>query len=86
MKVPIYLIAQRLGLHPKELAKIVYDGDVTGEVPGGSAQSKDAWVDILSLRNYIEWLNDQGRIEALRYQKSIRHIDTEIARLKRRRG
>ncbi|HZG15035.1 MAG TPA: hypothetical protein VE710_08465 [Candidatus Bathyarchaeia archaeon] len=84
MKIAIYQIAHRLGLHPKDVAKMVYDGDVTGEVPGGDAQSKDAWVDLLSLRNYIDWLNDQGRMEALRYQKSIRHIDTHINQIKRK--
>lgn len=83
MKIPIYQIAHRLGLHPKDLAKIVYDGDVTGEVHGGDPQSKDSWVDLLSLRNYIDWLNDQGRIEGMRYQKSIRQIDVHIKQLKR---
>ncbi|NGQ96259.1 hypothetical protein G3578_13920 [Brevibacillus sp. SYP-B805] len=85
MKIAIYQIAYRLGMHPKELAKAVLDGDVTGEVPGGNPQAKEAWVDLLSLRNYIEWLHEKGQVDELRYQKSIRHLDAEIGRAKARR-
>jgi hypothetical protein len=84
MKIAIYQIAYRLGMHPKELARAVVNGDVTGEVPGGDPQAKEAWVDLLSLRNYIEWVHEKGQLDELRYQKSIRHIDTEIGKVKRR--
>ncbi|UFJ42343.1 hypothetical protein LOK74_07610 [Brevibacillus humidisoli] len=75
MKVAIYQIANRVGMHPKELSRAIYDGEVTGEVPDGNPQSKQAWVDLLSLRNYIQWLYERERMDEIRYLKSIRHLD-----------
>lgn len=75
MKITLYHIADKIGFHPIHLAKAVLEGELTGEVPNGNAQSKDAWVDLLSLRNYIDWLHEQGRLEPVRYLKAIRHID-----------
>lgn len=74
MKIPLHQIAYQIGIHPNEMAKLVYEGEVTGEVPNGNPQSKDAWVDLHSLRNFIQWRYDQGRLEELDYGKAIRHI------------
>ncbi|GAA4707010.1 hypothetical protein [Brevibacillus fulvus] len=82
MNIPIYQIAYKIGIHPTELAKIVRDGDVTGEVPGNNPQSKDAWVDLLSLRNYYVWIFEKGQISEMTYQKAIRHIDNAIKQQK----
>jgi len=84
MKIALYLISHRLGMHPTELAKAIRNGDITGDVPGGNAQSKDAWVDLMSLRNYLEWIREKGEVDEIRYQKSLRHIDNEIAKAKAR--
>lgn len=78
MKIALYQIAYQIGMHPVELAKLVLDNELTGEVPGGNAQSKDAWVDLYSLRNYIQWRYDQKKLEELAYLKAIRQIDKEI--------
>ncbi|MFY0546184.1 hypothetical protein [Brevibacillus sp. H7] len=83
MKIALYQIAYQIGLHPSELARLVYDGEITGEVPGGNAQSKDAWVDLHSLRNYIQWRFDQKKLEEMAYWKAIRHIDNAIRTAKR---
>ncbi len=86
MKIAIYEIAHKLGMHPAELGKAIRNGDVTGEVPGGNAQAKDAWIDLMSLRNYIQWLYEQDRLEEARYVKAIRHLDAAIHERKRYLG
>jgi len=78
MKAAIYQIAYRVGMHPNDLGKAVREGEITGEVPDGNAQSKDAWVDLHSLRNYVEWQYEKKQIDELRYQKSIRRIDVVL--------
>ena len=78
MKVAIYQIAYRLGMHPNDLGKAVREGEVTGDVPDGNAQSKEAWVDLHSLRNYVEWLFEKKQIDELRYLKSIRRIEVVL--------
>ncbi|USG68186.1 hypothetical protein NDK47_13260 [Brevibacillus ruminantium] len=80
MKTALYLIANQIGMHPAVMAKLVLDGEITGDVPGGNAQSKDAWVDLHSLRNYIEWRHDQKQLEEMPYLKAIRHIDRALRR------
>jgi hypothetical protein len=83
MKIALYQIAYQIGLHPTEMARLVHEGEITGEVPGGNAQSKDAWVDLHSLRNYIQWKHDQKQLEESVYLKAIRHIDTAIRKAAR---
>jgi len=83
MKIALYQIAYQIGMHPTDLARLVYDGEITGEVPGGNAQSKDAWVELHSLRNYIQWKHDQKRLEEAFYLKAIRHIDAAIRKASR---
>jgi hypothetical protein len=78
MKIALYQIAYQIGMHPVELARLVQDNELTGEVPGGNAQSKDAWVDLHSLRNYIQWRYDQKKLDEMAYLKAIRHIDNAI--------
>jgi hypothetical protein len=80
MKIPLYQIAYQIGMHPTEMAKLVYEGEITGEVPGNNPQSKEAWVDLHSLRNFIQWRRDQGRMEDMSYDKAIRHIDKSLRR------
>lgn len=80
MRASIYIIAPKIGMHPNELGKAVLDGELYGEVPDGNSQSKEAWVDLLSLRNYVEWLHEKEQVDEIRYQKSIRRIDNMIAR------
>lgn len=75
MNVPIDQIAKRIGMHPRELSRAVLDGEVSGEVPAGNPQSKQAWVDLFSLRNYIQWLYEQDKLDELRYQKAVRQLD-----------
>ncbi|MBO8162681.1 MAG: hypothetical protein H0Z34_03050 [Brevibacillus sp.] len=75
MRVPIYQIANRVGMHPSELAMAVRDGEVTGEVPDGTGQSKQAWVDLISFQNYIQWLYEQGSLNETRYFKALRHLE-----------
>lgn len=78
MKIALFQIAYRIGMHPKDLAKAVLEGDLTGDIPEQNPQSKDAWVDLLSLRNYIHWLHEKERITEMSYLKAIRHIDLAI--------
>lgn len=80
MKIPLYQIAYQIGMHPTEMAKLVFEGEITGEVPGDNPQSKEAWVDLYSLRNFIQWRRDQGRMEEMSYDKAIRHIDKSLRR------
>lgn len=82
MKTPLYQIAYQIGMHPTEMAKLVYEGEITGEVPDNNPQSKDAWVDLHSLRNFIQWRYDQGRMEELVFGKAIRHIDKSMQQRK----
>jgi hypothetical protein len=82
LNIAIYQIAYRIGMHPNELAKAVREGEVTGEVPGNNPQSKEAWVDLLSLRNYIHWMYEKGQISEMSFLKSIRHIDQAIKQSK----
>ncbi|WP_139489966.1 hypothetical protein [Brevibacillus dissolubilis] len=84
MKIALHHIAYKIGIHPTELGQAVRDGELTGELPDNNPQSKDAWVDILSLRNYVEWLREKGKMEESRFLKAVRHIDNETRRLKGR--
>lgn len=78
MKTALYQIAYQIGIHPTKMAKLVREGEITGEVPGDNPQSKEAWVDLLSLRNYIEWQREQGRMDERAYWKAIRHIERTL--------
>jgi hypothetical protein len=80
MKIPLHQIAYQIGVHPREMAKWVYEGEITGEVPGSNPQAKDAWVDLHSLRNFIQWKFEQGNFDDMFYQKAIRHIDKYMRR------
>lgn len=80
MKIALHHIAYQIGYHPNEMAKLVYDGEITGEVPDNNPQSKDAWIDLHSLRNFIQWRRDQGRIDEMFYDKAIRRIDKHLHR------
>jgi ribosomal protein L19E len=80
MKLVLHEIAYRIGRHPSELARAIQAGDVTGEVPSGNPQSKEAWVDGLSLRNYFDWLREQGKWDEQTYRKAIRHLDRMMGR------
>ncbi|QRG65121.1 hypothetical protein [Brevibacillus choshinensis] len=80
MKIALHQIAYQIGYHPNEMARLVYEGEITGEVPGNNPQSRDAWVDLHSLRNFIQWRRDQGRIDGMFYDKAIRHIDKHLGR------
>ncbi|ASJ53994.1 hypothetical protein BP422_10855 [Brevibacillus formosus] len=75
MKIALHQIAYQIGMHPTEMAKLVYDGEITGEVPDRDPQAKDAWVDWHSLRNFIQWRYDQGRMEQMFYDKAMRHLN-----------
>lgn len=78
MKTALYHIAYQIGMHPAEMAKLVREGEITGEVPGNNPQARDAWVDLHSLRNYIQWRHDQNRLDEMAYLKAIRHIDKAL--------
>lgn len=80
MKTPLYQIAYQIGIHPNEMARLVYEGEITGDVPGNNPQSKDAWVDLHSLKNFIQWRYDQGRLEEMAYNKAILHIERGLRR------
>lgn len=82
MKIAIYQIAYPIGMHPQDLARAVKDGEITGEVPQDNPQSKEAWVDLLSLRNYIHWQYEKERMTEMSYLKAIRHIDKALGKLK----
>ena len=83
MKIALYQIAYKIGMHPKELAKAVMEGELTGEVFGDDPQSKESWVDLLSLRNYIHWLYEKEMITEMSYLRALRHIDEAIRKQKR---
>ncbi|MGD8191432.1 hypothetical protein ACQCN2_15735 [Brevibacillus ginsengisoli] len=83
MKIALFQIAYPIGMHPKDLAKAVHEGEVTGEVPDQNPQSKEAWVDLLSLRNYIQWQYEKARITEMSYLRALRHIDAAINLKKR---
>lgn len=83
MKIAIFQIAYKIGMHPKDLAKAVLDNEITGEVPNNDPQSREAWVDLLSLRNYVHWLFEKEAITEMSYLKAIRHIDLAIKQQKR---
>ncbi|MGC5325395.1 hypothetical protein [Brevibacillus sp. SYSU BS000544] len=83
MKIAIYQIAYKIGMHPKELAKAVKEGEITGEVSDDNPQSKEAWVDLLSFRNYIHWLYEKETITEMSYLRALRHIDEAIQKQKR---
>ncbi|QQE76354.1 hypothetical protein KDJ56_10745 [Brevibacillus composti] len=78
MKTALHQIAYQIGMHPTEMARLVQEGEITGEVPGGNPQSREAWVDLHSLRNFIQWRHDQKRLEEAMYLKAIRHIDRAL--------
>lgn len=80
MKIALHQIAYQIGIHPTEMAKLVHEGEITGEIPGNNPQAKDAWVDLHSLRNFIQWRYDQGRMDEMAYGKAIRHIDKWLSR------
>ncbi|WNC12238.1 hypothetical protein [Brevibacillus brevis] len=80
MKIALHQIAYQIGMHPNEMARLVHDGEISGEVPGNNPQSKDAWIDLHSLRNFIQWRRDQGRVDEMFYGKAIRHIDRHLGR------
>ncbi|QDX95185.1 hypothetical protein JNUCC42_01670 [Brevibacterium sp. JNUCC-42] len=75
MKITLHQISNKIGFREKELATAILNGDVTGEVPDQNPQSKLAWVDLLSLQNYMEWLYEQGNITEQKFLKGIRHIE-----------
>ncbi|WP_126426780.1 hypothetical protein [Brevibacillus marinus] len=75
MKLAIYQIANRIGMHPRELLRAVREGEVSGDVPAGDSPAKQAWVDLLSLRNYIQWLYEQEKLDETRYLKAIRQLE-----------
>ncbi|MFF2528346.1 hypothetical protein ACFVS2_05465 [Brevibacillus sp. NPDC058079] len=75
MKIALHQIAYQIGMHPIEMAKLVYEGEITGEVPEHNPQAKDAWVDLHSLRNFIQWRYDQGRMDQMFYDKAMRHLN-----------
>ncbi|WP_232698374.1 hypothetical protein [Brevibacillus daliensis] len=75
MEVAIYLIAPKIGMPAKELIKAIDNGDIMGGFPVDDPLSKMAWVDLLSLRNYVEWLYEHKRVTEQKYLKAIRHIE-----------
>ena len=83
MRIALFQIAYQIGMHPKDLANAVYESELTGEVPDHNPQSKDAWVDLLSLRNYIQWQYEKAGITEMSYLKAIRHIDLAIQKHKK---
>lgn len=80
MKIAIYQIAYKIGMHPKELAKAVKESELTGEILDDNPLSNEAWVDLLSLRNYIHWLYEKERITEMSYLRALRHIDEAITK------
>ncbi len=75
MKIALHQIAYQIGMHPNEMAKLVYEGEITGEVPNRNPQAKDAWVDLHSLKNFIEWKFDQGAFDRMFFDKAMRHVN-----------
>ncbi|GIO08476.1 hypothetical protein J31TS6_45040 [Brevibacillus reuszeri] len=75
MKIALHQIAYQIGMHPTEMAKLIFEGEVTGEVPDRNPQAKDAWVDLHSLSNFIQWRFDQGHFDKMFYDKAMRHIN-----------
>ncbi|AKF94381.1 hypothetical protein ABE137_22400 [Brevibacillus laterosporus] len=75
MKVVLHQISNKVGLRETQLAEAIHNGDVTGEVPDQNPYSKLAWVDLLSLQNYMEWLYEQDKITEQKFLKGVRHIE-----------
>lgn len=59
LKKPINQVARKVGMQNQYLAHAINDGNVVGEVVnGGDYHSDNSWVDIDSLKKYIQWKCD----------------------------
>lgn len=56
MRRPMNQIAQNIGMQNQYLADAVFDGKVIGEIAiDDDYHSNDSWVDVESVKQYIQW-------------------------------
>lgn len=75
MKKSIRDIAKYIGMQNQYLAHAISEGRVIGEVIG-SYHSSESWVDIDSVKKYIQWKLDNYVISRDEYTEAIMFLES----------
>jgi hypothetical protein len=69
MRVPINKIAHGIGMQNQYLSQAVRDGMVIGEIHNEDYHSDKSWVDVQSVKEYVDWRYKNWVISKEQHQK-----------------
>lgn len=75
MKLPIKKVARGIGMQNQYLSQAIQEGKVIGEIHNEDYHSDKSWVDLQSLKEYVEWRFKNWIISKEQYKKFTEFID-----------
>lgn len=75
MRLPINRVARGIGMQNQYLSQAVREGKVIGEIHNEDYHSDLSWVDLQSVREYLEWRYKNHVITAEQYQRYTQFLD-----------